>query len=90
MEVLIRCKDRCQKKLDKILRCFFGFISGTLVQGQHFGSSSLLTLGRFGSVGQLHIMGSVISTLSLEARRRFSRPSFLVECRHGMARYQRS
>ncbi|KAG7332028.1 hypothetical protein KOW79_003862 [Hemibagrus wyckioides] len=78
MEVLVRCKDRCQKKVDKILRCFFGFISGTLAQEW--------TL-RF---GQLLIMGSVIATLSFEARRRFSRPSFLSECRHGMARYQRS
>lgn len=28
--------------------------------------------------------------LSLEARRRFSRPSFLADCRHTTARYHRS
>ncbi|KAI5094692.1 Kv channel interacting protein 3a, calsenilin isoform X5 [Silurus meridionalis] len=73
MEVLLRFKDQCQKELGKMLRCFFGFISGTLAQVQL----------------QVH-MGSVIATLSFEARRRFSRPRFLSECRHGMARYQRS
>lgn len=36
------------------------------------------------------IMGSVMATLSLEARRRFSRPSFLADCRHSTARYHRS
>ncbi|KAA0713845.1 Calsenilin A-type potassium channel modulatory protein 3 DRE-antagonist modulator [Triplophysa tibetana] len=36
------------------------------------------------------IMGGVMATLSLEARRRFSRPSFLSDCRHSTARYHRS
>lgn len=31
-----------------------------------------------------------MATLSLEARRRFSRPSFLADCRHSTARYHRS
>lgn len=39
---------------------------------------------------QQSIMGGVMATLSLEARRRFSRPSFLSDCRHSTARYHRS
>lgn len=30
------CRARCEKEITKLLRCFFGFITGTLVQGIFF------------------------------------------------------
>lgn len=30
------CRAHCEKEITKLLRCFFGFITGTLVQGIFF------------------------------------------------------